>query len=264
MAIAVERLAKDEAGWTGAWAGKKFGKVVLDVCEVSMSGDVRGSDSLPRSFVATRRDRRRWRHAMKSSHTDRIYHLLKTVESDLLERTRRPADMRTATWLLKYRVNFRWVIQFGLLEPIKLYVADCPREMLPVAVWLWGRCANRFRLYGLSAFVNDPSPVVRKHLAKALRRLEAWTLLNEMAAAHPDDEKVQWFATARTSHRVFADRLQNFMTAVDSSRAEEVTLKSRMPFWSKDQSWERTPPTSVLFIRRMLVRIRRWVRLGVS
>jgi hypothetical protein len=43
-----------------------------------------------------------------------------------------------------------------------------------------------------------------------------------------------------------------------------VSTSSRMPYWALERSWERSPPKSIVFIRRMLRRIRHWVRWGVS
>jgi hypothetical protein len=132
--------------------------------------------------------------------------------------------------------------------------------MIPLGVWLWGKCADRFRLYGLSAFCHDRSPQVRKHVAKALRRLEAWTFLQEMATANPDDVMIQQFATPPTSHRPFPERLTNFARNVDDSRAGEVVTPSQMPFWRLQRDWEGRSPKSGWYIRLMLWRIRRWVR----
>ena len=69
-----------------------------------------------------------------------------------------------------------------------------------------------FGCTGWPAIAYDPSPQIRKHVAKALRRLEAWSLLDEMAAAYPDDDKIQWFANAPTTHRPFAERLEELHT----------------------------------------------------
>ena len=131
-----------------------------------------------------------------------------------------------------------------------------------IFIWLLSQAADRFRLRGISDFCYDPSPQVRKHVAKALRRLEAWWLLQEMARAFPDDATVQWFAHAPLSHRPFPDRLRNFVRNVDDSHADEVVTPSRMPFWRLEREWEGRGPKSVWYIRVMLWRIRRWVRGG--
>jgi hypothetical protein len=229
-----------------------------------MSGELHLSQILPRHFAPTKAERRRWRRVAQWS-GDRTFKLLKQVESARAHVIASTAgNMGGRDWLLPYRDEFRRAIQFGRLESIKLYLVDCPTEMVPVGVWLWAQCADRFRLYGLSAFCNDQSPLVRRHVAKALRRLEAWALLDEMAAACPDDARIQWFAHAHTTRRPFPDRLENFTRNVDDSHADEVFNPSRMPFWALERSWDYTAPKSVALIRRMLRRIRHWVRWGVS
>jgi hypothetical protein len=136
--------------------------------------------------------------------------------------------------------------------------------MIAVCAWLMGEFSDRKYLYELTVFRHDPSLQIRRHVAKALRRLEAWSYLRDMAAANRSDVRIQWFATAPTIHAPFAQRLENYKRCVDGSQAGEVATPSRMPFWTGVRSWERTPPKSVAYIRRMLRRIRFWVRWGVS
>ncbi len=231
-----------------------------------MPDEFHAAEILPREFAPTRRDRRRWRYLSANFRSERrTFRLLKRLESE------RPAAINSAAlraapqgWLLPYRGDLRWAIEHGRIEPIKLYLTLCPLEMVPIAIWLWGKCADRFRLYGLSAFCHYQSPTVRKHVAKALRRLEAWSLLDEMAAAFPDDEKIRWFASAPTSHGPFEKRLKNFKRNVDDSHAGEVVTPSRMPFWALERSWDYTPPKSAELMRRILRRIRHWVHWGMS
>jgi len=229
-----------------------------------MPDEFHATEFLPREFAPTHRDRKRWRYRTRflDRHT---FRLLKRIESERMAAIS-SATLRGAphSWLLPYRNDLRRAIQFSRLEPIKLYLTRCPLEMVPVAIWLWGKCADRFRLYGLSGFCYYRSPPVRKQVAKALRRLEAWSLLDEMAAAFPDDEKIRWFANAPLSHGPFAERLANFKRNVDDSHAGEVSTPSRMPFWAAERTWDLTPPKSVHLIRRMLRRIQHWVRWGVS
>jgi hypothetical protein len=136
--------------------------------------------------------------------------------------------------------------------------------MIPICVWLIGRFSDRMHLYELKTFRHDPSPHVRTHVAKALRRLEAWSLLQEMSQADPDDDRIRWYATSSTTHRPFAERLKNFTSNIDVSQVSEVATPSRMPFWAYETPWSRKPPKSVQYVRRMLRRIRHWVRWGVS
>ncbi|HJQ81200.1 MAG TPA: hypothetical protein VJ828_14665 [Lacipirellulaceae bacterium] len=227
-----------------------------------MPDEFHATEFLPREFAPTLRDRQRWRLLSANSRSHRhTFRLLKKIE---FERSAAisSAALRAAPlgWLLSYRDDLRWAIEHAPVEPIKLYLTQCPLDMVPIAVWLWGKCADRFRLYGLSGFCYYRSPMVRKHVAKALWRLEAWSLLDEMAAAFPDDEKIHWFASAPISHGPFEERLENFKRNVDDSHAGEVATPSRMPFWAAERVWDYTPPKSVALIRRMLQRIRHWVR----
>jgi hypothetical protein len=122
------------------------------------------------------------------------------------------------------------------------------------------RCTNRFHLFELKDFCEDPSPQVRKHVAKALRKLEAWTLLNEMAAANPDDAAVQWFAKSPTTQRSYPERLARFLDSVEGSSVPDTAGPSRMPYWSLHSPWQGRPAKSVEFIRTVLLHIRQLLR----
>jgi hypothetical protein len=96
-------------------------------------------------------------------------------------------------------------------------------------------------------------------VAKALRRLEAWSLLDEMAAADPDNARIQYYAKAPITHRPFRERLSRFSSRLDHSLVAEAAGPSRMPYWSLYTPWQGKPSKSVEFIREILWRIRRWV-----
>jgi hypothetical protein len=194
------------------------------------------------------------------------FRALKKLEAELAEDAAQGnhGDRQRRLRILSHRGDFRRIIGEAHPAVMKLYLSKCPAEMAPLAVWLWGRCADRFRLHGLAAYCFDPSTQVRRRVAKALRRLEAWSYLRLMAAAYPDDAKIQWYATAPTTRRSFAGRLKNFTSGVDDSHADEVATPSQMPFWALESFWSYTPPKSVVMIRRMLRRIQHWVRWGVS
>jgi hypothetical protein len=225
----------------------------------------REPDFLSRHFPTFLGASRRKRHYAGWLLEDRTIKLLKRIDADRSQRISASGSSEIGyAWLLPYRASFRRVISRGRVGLIKVYLFDCPPEMIPLCVWLWGECADRFRLCGLGSLRHHKSPRVRRSVAKALRRLEAWSLLNEMAATYPDDEKVQWFATAATLRRPFPDRLKNYKLNIDSSHAGEVATPSSMPYWARDKVWDYTPPKSVHLIRRMLHRIRHWVRWGLT
>jgi hypothetical protein len=220
------------------------------------------SNMVPLDVVTSRGLRRlaRWRYE------GRAFRALKQMEAEWsIEVAQGQNDSRQRLLrMLRHRPDFRRIIGQEHPAVIRLYLSNCSPEMAPLAIWLWSRCADRFRMYGLAAYCHDPSPHVRKHVAKALRRLEGWSYLRMMAAAYPDDAKMQWFATTPTMRRPFAERLEKFKRRLDDSHADEVATPSQMPFWALDPKWEPSPPKSVEFIRRMLRRIQHWVRWGTA
>jgi hypothetical protein len=200
------------------------------------------------------------------------FRLLKTIEAACQEAVSKKWDSDAErNWLLPYRAPLRQI--YSEFNPyynsdevaiIRWYMGGCPLEMLPICIWLVGRCADRFRLYGIAQYRHHPWPRVRIHVAKALRRSEAWTLLGDMASRYPDDARIQWYAHAANAHRPFTERLSKFTKGIDNSHAAEVVTPSRMPYWAIEKSWEYSPPKSVDMIRRMLRRIRHWVRWGIN
>jgi hypothetical protein len=167
-------------------------------------------------------------------------------------------------WLLPFREDFRKILTDENAAAIRGFVNWGDPALRHVFIWLLSHSADRFRLRGISDHRNDLSPQVRKHVAKALRRLEAWSILNEMARMYPEDARIQQFARTPRIKRPFGERLSNYVRTVDDSRADEVATPSRMQFWAAERAWDRTPPKSVELIRRMLRRIRHWVRWGVN
>jgi len=227
----------------------------------------------PRNYTPSTALWRRWcwRRISRKLRKSPTYKLLQRIESASDQvRDKVDSDLGKRTWLLPFREELRWIVagfdyRFDWdIEVVRFYLLRCPRTMIAVCVWLVGEFSDRKLLYELTVFRHDPSPQIRRHVAKALRRLEAWSHLRDMAAANLGDARIQWFATASTTHGPFAKRLENYKRCVDDSHAGEVTTPSRMPFWTGVRYWERTPPKSAAYIRRMLRRIRFWVRWGVS
>jgi len=229
-------------------------------------------EPLPRNFFVPKRRLRAWRRWGRYYRTSEDFKLLKSIELERERLVLATENHGSTFWLLPYRTQFRQLFaelhsyrNKGDIDVIRYYMAFCPSEMIPICVWLIGRCGKRFWHYDLDSFSRDPSPIVRKHVAKALRRLEASPLLEEMASRYPEDKRIQFFANSGpVVQRPFADRLSRFIKSVDDSYAEEAVTPSRMSFWARDKTWDYTPPKSVLLIRRMLRRIQHWVRWGMN
>ena len=210
-----------------------------------------------------------WNRDIRKSSTFKLLRRLEAASVRMQEKA--AGDISNRSWLLPYRRELRRLLagfdsryDKAEIDVVRCYLLTCPRTMIAICVWLVGEFSDRSRLYELKTCRHDPSPQIRRHVAKALRRLEAWSYLRDMAAAYPGDARIQWFATAPTTHAPFAERLRNYKRSVDDSHAGEVATPSRMPFWVGVRYWERTPPKSATYIRRMLRRIRFWVRSGTS
>ncbi len=131
-----------------------------------------------------------------------------------------------------------------------------------MAIWLLGRCASRTQQYDLFEFAVNGPEAARRHAARALRRVEAWSKLRALAAASPFDGKIAWYAQAPVTKRAFRERLKNFAAYVDASHAGEAAGPSRMALWFADVDWIRRPLKPVEYIRKVLQRIHRWVHGG--
>jgi hypothetical protein len=189
-----------------------------------------------------------------------VIRALKKLDAEVqLWRMQHPGGRMPHTWLLPRRTWLRAIYQADAAPALRYYLLSCSRELKPLVVWLLGRSTQPSHLYGLPAFAQDELPIVRRHAARALRRLEGWSSLAEAARRFPDDQRLQWYAHASIIKRPYEERLRNFAKFVDSSQAAAAEGPSRMPLWFADLDWLRRPPKSVEYIRRMLRRIQRLV-----
>jgi hypothetical protein len=202
-----------------------------------------------------------WKKLFKRRRQHGVIRFLNELHERLLA-SQHPAVNLQRTWLVPFRPQFRHAIQNEAAPALRYYLASCPPEMTPLAVWLLGRCADSCRLYDLPDFARDASPVVRRHAARALRRLEAWSQLEDVARLFPNDRRLQWYAYATIIKRPHSERLRSFTQFVDASNAAAAAGPSRMPLWFGDLDWIRRPPKSGAYIRRLLMHIHRLVHGG--
>ncbi len=186
--------------------------------------------------------------------TDRFFHLLRDEFSTTEPRNLFNEDV--AARLLLLRDDFRQVMEHpqsvGVLQRS---LNDINPLIRAIAVWLLSKHANRFMLLGIEDSRFDYSPMVRKRVARALRKLQARELLQEMADEYPDDETVQWFAIWKANPKTYQQRLENFVSTVDQTNAEPTYRPSRMPLWFRDEYWSGSPPKSIEYMRTLLKRI---------
>ena len=226
----------------------------------------------PQNFSVDKKRQRMWRRWATYYRKTSTFNLLKQLEAECEQSSQATAGgAQTNFWLLPFRARFRAIIAASKkerwqveAEAIRYYMAYCPPGMIPICVWLIGKCCDRFHSYPLSQICRHQSSQYRKHIAKALRRLEEWWMLDDLAHLYPYDPRLQRLAAPTITDRPFRQRLSQYVQSVDDSHAGEVVTPSRMPYWAQNDFWTLTPPKSVLFIRRMLRRIRHLVRWGVG
>lgn len=191
--------------------------------------------------------------------TSRLFRLVREEFSG--PNRRNLSEGNVAVRLLPLRGDFRQVMRqqhsIGLLQT---FARDINPLIRAISVWLLSKHANRFLLLGIENLRHDHSPLVRRRVARALRKLEARELLAEMAEAYPHDERIQWYAKFEANQKSYRERLENFVGSVESPVAAQHTYQSRMPLWFRDEYWSGSPPKSVEFMREILWRIRSLVR----
>lgn len=213
-----------------------------------------------RSMQAVAREASPWRKLFTHRRQHWITLVLEELEGRHFELlASRPAAAKRATWLLSYRDLFRQLADGKYAPAFHAYLAKCPVEMTPLGVWLLSRCGDRCNLRGLGDFANHSSEAVRRHVARALRRLEAWPELAAMAKVYPGNDRIQWYANASIIKRSHEERLRSLAQIMDHSNAPAAAGPSHMPLWFRDLDWLRRPPKSIEYIRTLLARIHRLV-----
>lgn len=186
--------------------------------------------------------------------TDRFFRQLVEELNSPTHRT--SADGETTARLLRLRSDFRQIIQHAeSAAAVQRYQYNVNPLIRALAIWLLSHHASRFNLLGIDNSRHDFSPLVRKRVARALRKLEARESLAEMAAEYPADEAVQRYASYTKHRKTYRQRLEKFVRSV--GKREEILdhAGSRMPLWFRDEYWSGAPPKSIEYMRLLLRRI---------
>ena len=91
-------------------------------------------------------------------------------------RERRTTIATVELRMLRHRRDFRRIIGKRIHAVIRFYLSNCPPEMIAACDLACGPLCRSISPVWAAAYCHDPSPQVRKHVAKALRRLEGWSL----------------------------------------------------------------------------------------
>lgn len=206
---------------------------------------------------------RRWSRYVRHSHTAWVLDALDEIESQrlLLLATSPTGERPTLSWLVPFRPVFRAIRDCETYCALHLYLQRCAEEMVPLALWLLSRKANRFGLFGLPAYIDASDPHVQRILARTFLRCETWVLLDRMWARQgPSDEIGRFLALARR-RAPFTQRMANWNRHVSQQPA--AVAAPPPPLWFRDWPWSLAPPKSAAAIRRALRRIHWLVRWRV-
>ena len=124
-----------------------------------------------------------------------------------------------------------------------------------LAIWLRGHCGGHFGTSAIARFWDDPDELIRKEVARTLKRMHAWSQLNKIAKLD-SNERIRRIATASSS-QPFESRLERFAAICAADRAEP---RSRALVASaKLVLGQGRPPKSDWLIRMYLERIHQLV-----
>lgn len=202
-----------------------------------------------------------------------VIRLLDLLDSEMADAERQHERID----LLGLREEFRYFLKRRPAVGIRvwLYGNAGQHAAAPVAVWLLGRCCSSpatLQAGGLidqvspasltlqvAQLINEEAPVTfGRHLAKTLRRLQAWHDLQRLAVSFPQDDTIQRYAKRLTRHS-FDERLARFSQHVDHSLAPQAANVSRMPLWLSTEFWFGQPARESSLFRAILWRIHRLV-----
>jgi hypothetical protein len=178
-------------------------------------------------------------------------------------RTMRAVDWAAARFLLTlalrldlrrtaFRQDFRNILDDDAVGGLAWAIGHGGDQSKRLAVWLVGRLERRRLAWLVAPLRCSDSPAVRKEVARALRRMDAWTELATMSG----DPAVRQFAVPPV-RRPFADRIGSFLGHV--AAGPPVGARASMPLVVNVSPLAGRPPRSAATIRRVLETIRRLV-----
>ena len=115
-----------------------------------------------------------------------------------------------ALHLTAFLSDFRRILRDRPVAGLLWCLIYGPPETQRMAVWLLGRCGDHGAVPALLRLGRHPQPLVRKEVARALRRLKAWAELRTMAE-HETESLVLRF-TEQPIARPFERRLATFLS----------------------------------------------------
>jgi hypothetical protein len=205
----------------------------------------------PSAGYAFRIDKKRY--VMKGTDV-KLHRFLQKLEV-FLGRTASPCS------LLSFRGDFRAILADEPIPEMLWCVVFGKGLSRRIATWLLGRVRYHRGVAVLATHCQyEADPALRRQVAKAFLRLEAWSQLRDMAALDRDPIVRRIAASASRPPAAFQGRLSRFLNEdVKASAVPAGPRRERPTFFVNATPGVGLPPKSPWFIRMILERIRRLV-----
>lgn len=175
----------------------------------------------------------------------------------LLEIYESCATCEEVSWSVRIREQVRQV-QALSAKSVLCHVIECTDNptLRILAIWLRGRCGGSIGTTSLVKFVSHPDEVTRKEVARALKRMNAWTQLGKIADGDAS-ARIRRIATVQPP-RAYKDRVADFSKHI--ARLEVRPVRRPLILSPELQVGQGRPPKTPAYIRMLLNRIRCIVR----
>ena len=155
-------------------------------------------------------------------------------------------------WAIRTRPIIREIQASHQVAVLTLVVDRTPDPVLRIlAIWLRGRCRGTVGTKILAKCGNHPDFHTRKEAVRALKRMSAWSVLDDIANSDPN-ERIRRMATCKPS-RPISQRIADF--TLNLARLSTSEHEKRLYLSSKLDITRRKPPKSLATIRNILKRI---------
>ena len=160
--------------------------------------------------------------------------------------------------LLSYRPQFREILAIAPLRSLRDCFDSTNPEIQRLAIWLFGRCATPHVSSHVALFRHAQDVRLRREVARALQRLEAWSELRQMEG--DPDSQVRRLAVARGPSD-YDRRLAGFLQRdIESLDVATEVAPPRKTLWTVDPLGPGRPAKNSSLIRRILLHIQAVLR----
>lgn len=186
---------------------------------------------------------------------DASNHAAKRFLQKLARFLQRMESSPTLPILLSLREDFRAIQSARPIPGLVWCVARGDSGARRLAIWLLGRIGIWSTTSVVATSIHDRDVRVRKEAAKALRRLEAWAILREVAAC--EDEPIVRRIAKSAPSREFSERMTRFLdSGVENVGQPDRTGSGAKALCVNTTIGDGTPPRSRWYIGLVLEHIR--------